>query len=44
MRRLFFFILKGYKVMFYIVMNIVLNMLGVGNGVIVFGLKVMSEF
>ena len=43
LKRLFPSIPKGHKAMSYIVMNIVLNMLGAGNGATAFGLKAMNE-
>jgi spore maturation protein A len=43
MTKLFPSIPKGHKAMSYIVMNMVLNMLGAGNGATAFGLKAMNE-
>ncbi len=43
LKRLFPSVPKGHKVMSYIVMNMVLNMLGAGNGATAFGLKAMNE-
>ncbi len=43
MKKLFPGIPKGHKSMSYIVMNIVLNMVGAGNGATAFGLKAMEE-
>ncbi|MGL5642852.1 MAG: nucleoside recognition domain-containing protein [Paraclostridium sp.] len=43
LKRLFPSVPKGHKAMSYIVMNIVLNMLGAGNGATAFGLKAMNE-
>ena len=43
MKRLFPSIPKGHKSMSYIVMNVVLNMVGAGNGATAFGLKAMEE-
>ena len=43
MKKLFPSIPKGHKAMSYIVMNMVLNMLGAGNGATAFGLKAMNE-
>lgn len=43
MRKLFPTVPKNHKAMSYMVMNMVLNMLGAGNGATAFGLKAMSE-
>ena len=43
LKKLFPSIPKGHKAMSYIVMNMVLNMLGAGNGATAFGLKAMNE-
>lgn len=43
LKKLFPSVPKGHKAMSYIVMNIVLNMLGAGNGATAFGLKAMNE-
>ncbi len=43
LKKLFPSIPKGHKAMPYIVMNMVLNMLGAGNGATAFGLKAMNE-
>ena len=43
LKKLFPSIPKGHKAMSYIVVNMVLNMLGAGNGATAFGLKAMNE-
>ena len=43
LKRLFPKIPKNHKAMSYIIMNIILNMLGAGNGATSFGLKAMEE-
>jgi len=43
LKRLFPSVPKGHKAMSYIIMNMVLNMLGAGNGATAFGLKAMNE-
>ncbi|KKY02812.1 MULTISPECIES: nucleoside recognition domain-containing protein [Paraclostridium] len=43
LKKIFPSIPKGHKAMSYIVMNMVLNMLGAGNGATAFGLKAMNE-
>lgn len=43
MKKIFPSIPKNHKAISYIVMNIVLNMLGAGNGATAFGIKAMSE-
>ncbi len=43
LKKLFPSVPRGHKAMSYIVMNIVLNMLGAGNGATAFGLKAMNE-
>ena len=43
MKRLFPSVPSNHKAMSYMVMNMVLNMLGAGNGATAFGLKAMKE-
>ena len=43
MKKLFPSVPKNHKAMSYMVMNMVLNMLGAGNGATAFGLKAMKE-
>ena len=43
MKKLFPSVPQNHKAMSYMVMNMVLNMLGAGNGATAFGLKAMKE-
>lgn len=43
MKKLFPHVPKDHKAMSYMIMNMVLNMLGAGNGATAFGLKAMKE-